>query len=81
MMEGVRGVSDVTTVRGEGELALLSRSVDLAAVCWKTLGDSRTEDTAVVVAVIRGGPATCRGTMDNRYQVQKPAARPKEGNT
>lgn len=45
-------------MRGEGELAFLSRSVDLGTVCWKTLGDNRTEDTAVVVAVTSGGPVT-----------------------
>lgn len=48
-------------MRGEGELAFLSRSVDLGTVCWNTLGDSRTEDTAVVVAVTNGGPAICGG--------------------
>lgn len=44
-------------MRGEGELVFLSRSVDLGTVCWNTLGDSRIEDTAVVVAVTNGGPA------------------------
>lgn len=59
-MEGFRRFSEVPIVRGEGELAFLSRSVDLVTVCWKTLGDSRTDDIAVVVAVAIWGPATCR---------------------
>lgn len=37
--------------------------MDLVTVCWKTLGDSRTEDTAMVVAVTSVGPVTCRATM------------------
>ena len=44
-------------MRGEGELAFLSRSAALGTVCWNTLGDSRTEDTAVVVAGTNGKPA------------------------
>lgn len=50
-------------MRGEGELALLSGSVGRGTDCWKTLGDSRTADTAVVAAVMSAGPAACRGTM------------------
>lgn len=53
-------------MRGEEELAFLSRSADLGTVCWNTLGDSRTEDTAVVVAVTNGGPAIC-GTQNNSH--------------
>ena len=67
-------------MRGEGELAFLSRSEDLVTVCWKTLGDSRTEGAAEVVAGTRGGPATCRGTMAIVQQrVWEPAARPRGG--
>lgn len=57
-MEGFLVFSAAPTVRGEGELAFLSSSTDLGIVCWKTLGDSRTDDTAVVVAVTSGGPGT-----------------------
>ena len=80
IMEGFLWFSVVPTVRGEGELAFLSRSEDLVSVCWNTLGDSRTEDAAEVVAGTRGGPATCRGTMVILHQrVWKPAARPRVG--
>lgn len=51
---------------GEGELAFRSRSVDLGTVCWNTLGDSRTEDTAVVAAAASGGPAICGGTTEQQ---------------
>lgn len=58
--------SAAPTVRGEGELAFLSSSMDLGTVCWKTLGDSRTEDAAVVVAVTSGEPATGMA-LDNTF--------------
>lgn len=64
--------SAAPTVRGEGELAFLSSSMDLGTVCWKTLGDSRTEDAAVVVAVTSGEPATCKGNghFTSKYSSQ-----------
>lgn len=73
--------SAAPTVRGEGELAFLSSSTDLGIVCWKTLGDSRTDDTAVVVAVTSGGPATCKGIMVISFKVQQPATKPRGRDT
>lgn len=72
MIGGFLWFSAVPTVRGEEELAFLSSSTDLVTACWKTLGDSRTEDTEVVVAVARGGPAICGGEgEDNGHSQQR----------